>query len=98
MKTFIKFFAITLGAFFSALGISSCSSSDDDNTNECCTYSYVDGGNTYTYTACENGSYTYSINGQVVDDTPWTSESFGDGNTTWEQMKAAALAEGGTCN
>jgi hydroxymethylpyrimidine pyrophosphatase-like HAD family hydrolase len=59
---------------------------------------YVDGGNTYTYTACENGSYTYSINGQVVDDTPWTSESFGDGNTTWEQMKAAALAEGGTCN
>ena len=92
MKIYIKFYAIALGALFSLLGISSCSSDDDNNTNECCTYSYTDEGVTYTYTYCADGSYTYAIDGVVIDDTPWSNDS------SWDEIKSELLSEGATCN
>ena len=78
MKRILKFFAIFLGTFFTA-GLISCSSDDD---NQCCTYTYVDGGNTYVYTYCQDGTYTYSLNGVVQDSGTWS-----DWNTTWDEIQ-----------
>ena len=78
MKGIFKFFAIFLGTFFTA-GLISCSS---DNDNDCCTFSYIDEGITYTYSYCPDGTYTYSIDGQVMYTGTW------DDWTTWEDISS----------
>mgnify|MGYP001218037459 CR=1 FL=1 len=81
MKRIFKFCAIFLGTFFTS-GLVSCSDDDDNNNNACCSYSYVSEGNTYLYTYCPDGTYTYSINGDQVFTGNWD-----DGTTTWEEIQ-----------
>ena len=78
MKRILKLFAIFLGTFFTA-GLVSCSS---DSDNDCCTFSYVDEGITYTYSYCPDGSYTYSVDGDVIYTGTW--EDWG----TWEDISS----------
>ena len=79
MKQFLKLFAIFLGTFFTA-SLVSCSSDDD---NDCCSFSYVYEGSTYTYTYCPDGTYTYSIDGEVI-----FTEAWDDDGTTWEEVSS----------
>ena len=78
MKRILKLFAIFLGTFFT-VGLVSCSS---DSDNDCCTFSYVDAGITYTYSYCPDGSYTYSVDGEVISTGTW------DDWTTWEDISS----------
>ena len=79
MKWILKLFVIFLGTFFTA-GLVSCSSDDD---NDCCSFSYVDDGITFTYTYCPDGTSTYSIDGEVISTGTWDDEE-----TTWEDISS----------
>ncbi len=78
MKGFLKLFAIFLGTFFTA-GLVSCSSDNDNDA--CCVDTYVYEGNTYVYTYCPDGTYTYSVNGEVLDSGSWNDW------TTWDEIQ-----------
>lgn len=78
MKRILKLFAIFLGTFFT-VGLISCSSDNDNDA--CCTESYVYDGITYTYSYCPDGTYTYSVNGEVIDSGSWSDW------TTWEYIQ-----------
>jgi len=93
MKRLTKFSAIMLGTFATAVGFTSCGSDDDGgNSDECCSFTYMDGEDTYAYTVCRDGSYTYTYNGEVESGT-WDTDEY-----SWSDIKASVIEEGGSCD
>lgn len=92
MKT-LKLLATLLGVVAIITGMSSCEK-DKDDSNECCTYSYTDGGVTYTYKACEDGTVVYTTSEGVRETYSWKDEY-----DSWAEVKTYFLEEvDGTCN
>jgi len=85
-----KSIAMLFGAVVLITGLNSCNKDDDI---KCCTFSYTYDGSTYSYEACENGTLTYSLDGDVVDKYSW-KDDYG----SWKEVKDIFLDYGANCN
>lgn len=98
MKKIYRIPALIFG-FAAMLGASSCGD-DEESGTECCSYTGTDTddqGNTVTYTltACEDGTYTYSYSDGTSDGGRWDD----DGDYTWDYIKNEIINEyGGSCS
>ncbi len=97
MKKIIRLSATLAGAFSLITGFTACSKDDDNNNNnnggiECCSYTYTENGNTYTYKACSDGTYIFIDNGVTYT---YTDSYIAD---NWEYYKSYIKKIGGTCN
>lgn len=107
MNKIFRFAATLTGAFALVTGFTACSKDDDNGGDhgECCTYSYSgtdEYGNaySYSYTMCEDGTYTYSNSDGESFSANWkTSEDY-DGLETWEDIKSyiQEYSNGAKCN
>lgn len=79
------------GAFVMIAGSSSCKK---DDSNECCSMSWNEGENSYSAKACEDGTASYTTNGE----TETSSWKEGDSSYTWAELKESALESGASCN
>lgn len=93
MKRLTKFSAIMLGALATTVGFTSCSSDDDGgNSDECCSFTYTFEDDTYTYTVCRDGTYTYTSE-DGVESGIWDTDEY-----SWSDVRAYVLSEGGSCD
>lgn len=92
MKKVLKFSALALGALGLVTGMNSCSK-DDDDSNDCCTFTYTYDGETGTVKACEDGSITYTYGDGTTDTDNWKEDY-----DSWADMKAEFIKYGGTCD
>ena len=87
----LKIIARLFGALAILVPVSSCSK---DDSKDCCSYSYTEDGNTYSYEICSDGSYTYIYNGEsYTDDIDFEDYGF-DG---WDEIKGYLDDAGWDC-
>ena len=85
-----KLFALLIGTIAISFGINAC---NKDKGKECCTFSYRDGGVTYTYEACDDGIIKYS-----TSDGDYYTYSWKDDYDSWAEVKNIMISYGATCD
>jgi hypothetical protein len=88
-----KLFAFLIGAGSLLFSASSCKK---DDGQECCTATETYDGITVKYTACEDGTLSYTYTG---DDARGSfTSSWTDDFDNWADVKEYAIDEGASCN
>jgi hypothetical protein len=101
MKRIFRIPALIFGLVAVSAGTTSCGD-DDEPSVECCSFSYTyENGDSYTLTACADGTYTYNYS--YADGTTGTESGRWDDDPdytyTWGEIRAEILEEdGATCN
>ncbi len=81
-----------LGVLASTVSFTSCGDDDDGNRDECCSYTYTDEYDTYTYTFCRDGTYTVTSEDGVESGT-WDTDEY-----SWSDIRDSVISEGGSCD